>query len=479
MLSLLALVGLSACSDMSEQPDCPVPVEPGAETKAPWLSIRLSYDRAARQGRANPSGGEDGDGRIDGTSYENRISGVTAFFFDADVDINGTTATTAPVRYIHYFNTSQLATTNDGDMQTEPIQIPELTNGSCNVIIAVNHDYSVAEFSNVRHLAGYVDNLTGLWTSEGEYSTNFLMSSVDVKRLTAVDGSTYENPAIVEVDVQRLAARIDYSTLTDDGHYEVLKESRKVADAQILGASVVNRYKDASYLFKQVADQLEGVDYTSCGKENINASGQPTNWVIDPGTQSGIKAFDNPFLSLMTIPNWQNDAFTVGHPVSDGTTTWHCVGYARENINEINSVADLRKRATGLVFKARYTPVGFVEGETFYVYKNLYYSSLTDIRPLLEIPSSATLTDENCASYGITRYADGICYYTWWIRHANDGNDATYGPMEYAIVRNNLYQVRVTSVLDIGDAEPGDSQLQLEVNVQDWSILPSEDVDLN
>ena len=48
----------------------------------------------------------------------------------------------------------------------------------------------------------------------------------------------------------------------------------------------------------------------------------------------------------------------------------------------------------------------------------------------------------------LTEYPDGICYYNMWIRHAND-NTADPGPdrrspMEYGIVRNNVYRISFT-----------------------------------
>ena len=44
------------------------------------------------------------------------------------------------------------------------------------------------------------------------------------------------------------------------------------------------------------------------------------------------------------------------------------------------------------------------------------------------------------ARYGLHTYADGVCYYTHWIRHSNN-NDPSKGIMEYAIVRNNVYKL--------------------------------------
>ena len=80
-----------------------------------------------------------------------------------------------------------------------------------------------------------------------------------------------------------------------------------------------------------------------------------------------------------------------------------------------------------------------------------------------------SLTDNNCLQYGIYKYTDGICYYTYWIRHADDGDPTKISPMEYAIVRNNIYQLDVNSVSGIGGTEPGEEGgLIIRVSLASW-----------
>lgn len=89
---------------------------------------------------------------------------------------------------------------------------------------------------------------------------------------------------------------------------------------------------------------------------------------------------------------------------------------------------------------------------------------------------SETTTREYLAKFGIRTYKDATCYYTWFVRHANDGNDETNGPMEYAIVRNNIYKLLVTGVYSLGDDVPGDETLRVHLYVNDWLLLPREDI---
>lgn len=77
---------------------------------------------------------------------------------------------------------------------------------------------------------------------------------------------------------------------------------------------------------------------------------------------------------------------------------------------------------------------------------------------------------------GVRTYADGQCYYTYWLRHAADGDDTKASPMEYAVVRNNVYKVDVKSIYSLGGDVPGedDHNLVIEVYVNDWRLLPTE-----
>lgn len=74
------------------------------------------------------------------------------------------------------------------------------------------------------------------------------------------------------------------------------------------------------------------------------------------------------------------------------------------------------------------------------------------------------------------------CYYPYWIRHANNGNDETMGIMEFCIVRNNVYRLNVTGIDGLGMADPFDDTtkpdegeeegyyLKVELYVHDWVV---------
>ena len=71
-------------------------------------------------------------------------------------------------------------------------------------------------------------------------------------------------------------------------------------------------------------------------------------------------------------------------------------------------------------------------------------------------------------------YYKGQCYYIWWLRHSNDGDDEKNGVMEYAVVRNNIYKVNVNSIYSLGGDIPDNQQLDARVYVNKWSMLDRE-----
>lgn len=79
-----------------------------------------------------------------------------------------------------------------------------------------------------------------------------------------------------------------------------------------------------------------------------------------------------------------------------------------------------------------------------------------------------------------------FCYYYYWNRHNNNGNNGEMGPMEFAVVRNNVYKLAVTSINELGhprvsenDPDPKDPEdpdekdevyFKLAVEVLPWVV---------
>lgn len=87
---------------------------------------------------------------------------------------------------------------------------------------------------------------------------------------------------------------------------------------------------------------------------------------------------------------------------------------------------------------------------------------------------------------GVHTFKKGVCYYTYWIKHANDGDDTNDmltgkggGVMEYATVRNNIYKLTIARLGRIGDDVPGDAQPMINFSVLRWEKIDDEkDIEL-
>ena len=79
-----------------------------------------------------------------------------------------------------------------------------------------------------------------------------------------------------------------------------------------------------------------------------------------------------------------------------------------------------------------------------------------------------------------------FCYYYYWNRHNDNNNNGVMGPMEFAVVRNNVYKLAVTRIEQLGhprvtenDPDPvdpdnpdevGDVYITLAVEVLPWTV---------
>lgn len=85
------------------------------------------------------------------------------------------------------------------------------------------------------------------------------------------------------------------------------------------------------------------------------------------------------------------------------------------------------------------------------------------------------------AYVNVKEYTDGVTYYPYWIRHANNGKPTEMGIMEFGIVRNNVYDMTVKEIRGLGlsgidkpepdkDDETKDYYFNVEINVKNWVI---------
>jgi len=540
--------------------------QPSTGAGKQYVSLTFTMPAEEEGSRAgNPTGGENGDDHEMGQDNENNISTAVAFFFQNNgAGVNGDAST--PVRYMYFDDFTDTEGNGNGiDRVYKTAPMPTDLYGEYNVLVVANPgtDNWWTETTTLGAVRDKI--LTEAWTGTDGNETNFLMSSAkDATIEISEANNTTATAANTTVDVERMAARVDYKTLNS---YTCTDPNYTNATVEIEGAVLVNNLtQPGSYAMKRVAATTKGGTLNYLGNETLGTGGLPNNWVLDPTTNNkatatfGVSWKDG----NASDPNWWSGKATTGKAITKNNEQWNILGYTLENITAPDETK--HDYNTAVVFKAKFTPADgsvarYQAGNTFFAYGSTIYASMEDMmtdfnqqttdemdaainncvgwedvttfaRPLhngdpcgykawllkqvdegdnwsdavkasltwtsymrSEFGYSATLangiytvsidqddkkTAELLAEYGARTYEDATCYYTWWIRHANDGNDDTNGVMEYAIVRNNIYELDVTDIYSLGGYIPNEEEhgFIVTVYVKDWTLLEKEHIEM-
>ncbi|MDO4938062.1 MAG: hypothetical protein Q4E62_09110, partial [Sutterellaceae bacterium] len=399
VLSILAAVSalFAACSEES----LPVPDENGGEKGGAYMKLDIRGTRAAETRADRPTGGEPGDGHEEGFDYENRIDNFMLIFYRGAERSNSPADT--PVDKIMYFDRTDAAA---GGGQLIRVNLPA---GEYDLLVVANAGDMRPAFWGMT-LGGIRDFLiTRAWTEKGGSYSHFVMTSDGhtPDRVTLC-GNPKEDPADAVVEVERVAARIDYRAARTEFAVDDPQYGR--AKAALTGAVIVNRMKAGSYLLKRVASPDAGgrlpgnpaVGYL--GDELPREGGVQRNYVVDPwsglktaanagrkvfnplapgeGTRPASELYDNP-RALFSRPaaDWEK-AVTAGTPAGE----WMRLGYTLENTESREHQID--DYTTFVVFRVAYVPEGFEPGRTFYACDGRIY-------PTREAAAAATLAELN------------------------------------------------------------------------------------
>lgn len=556
----------------------------------PTSYVTLSLAMPSSTG-TRAAGGETGNGLEKGQSYENVIRSAVAFFYQGTgANDTGNPNILAAVSFTFPENDGTDGTSPvDRTYTTQPQEV-SLENGTYRVIVVANPGTDWWTWRNLKldDVRNHIQEQA--WTdNDGNYS-NFLMSSASDATIT-INSNPEEAPAETTVEVERMAARIDYRNKEDN--FTCGDGSGMV---EITGAAIVNDYTAGSYLLKRTADDVNGGTCEYLGDEKADATtGAGQNYVIDPLTsqksetattfhlpngqtingRAGLFGTYYPGTAQNTDPGYwdelcaEGDVITVSNNGDD--EKWRRIGYTLENTTPAD--ASGYDYNTAVVFKAKFTPAeGSVTGtydyeaggQTFFKYMGVLYATVEDMMDIFyqkedvittyfdtEIDACKTYGDvgkfvaeleetspvdpsgyvtylkdivdgkastetiaesdltwstymkEKCGyvndngtvrlnqagkivtrnalkPYGVNTYENAVCYYTWLVKHANDGNDNVTGKMEYGIVRNNIYKLEVESVSKLGGDIPGeddeDDNIIIRAKVNDWILLKPETI---
>ena len=437
LLALLLVMSFASCASDTTS-DLPLPSK---DMKA-YLQIKVTVEgsgdtRASRAGEG-PKGGEEGDGKEKGLDHENDVNSLTVLLYKSDKD--DLSDDNAKIDYVYTF--TGLTSLSSSSYTTGPREIDAAIVGkNYHVIVIANADDMTSsckgqKIKDVRDL-----QMSKVCTRDADITkfSNFVMSSkkdakIDFSGKSGSGTGTESDPYLVEVDIERLAARIDiipnatYNDTDKGYYYNVMDGANVVGGFKLESVTPTKVMTSGEYLIKRVSSDKTMPSVTYYGEELMDATSKAsTNYVVCPWTKDRTG---------LTLSNAEGPAslYNVKKTTSTSTTDpSYILDYVMENTTTDNEEA----YSTDLIFKGKY-------------YEETEWDA-TKKQPT----AGAKCTDKE---------------YTYTLRHSDpSGSGTNAGPMHFGVVRNNIYQVKVEGV-------KGKSKgLTLTIHVRKWATYTHEE----
>lgn len=365
----------------------------GGMSASSYVSLSFASQQSTPT-RSNPTGGEQGNGDETGQDYENEIKSAVAFFYQGSGTDGVNSSGTTPIMAVATFNVGSYTEPGNGidrTYTTTPQQV-DLDDGTYNVLVVANPgaDWWTGQSLTLADVRNHIQ--TTAWTASGSDYSDFVMTSAADATLT-LNSNPESDPAKATVNVERMAARLDYKA---EASYPCTDPAYTGATVEITGAALVNNLTAGSYIIKRVADDVNGTNLSYLGDETPDA-GVQTNYVLDPWTAGKTPAnnsftiggeanktakdlYGEWFGNISQDPNHWAAYVQLGTEVTVGTETWQRIGYTLENTTAAEEAG--KRYSTGVVFKAKFHPQGvanYTDGETFFAYGTKIYASMEDM----------------------------------------------------------------------------------------------------
>ena len=496
----MALIGCADTEDYSA---------PSIGNATVYLSLQINTGIEGT--RALPNGGENGNGTEDGINNENKIDRLVMLFFDAKEAPAGVDDGNTSTPVYKEFCESPIVINQIGNTKewtTRPIELKTLPAGKeyYMVVIANAYHFQFNDITTLGELQNFVFS-GNLWKTDAsiDATNGFVMTSrfkntTDMAhaKVTLNYGNTYDNPAVATAYLERLAARVDIIPINREaeaelrgvwkkegsiGYYEYPVKDAAGAKIRLYGIQLVNKYNQGSYLLKHIAASTGGtenyINYSAIqriGTELPNPSGIQTNYVVDPNTanKTGEKQpawYDNYY---NTDFGWK-PVVEESNLKTEGADKYFILDYTQENTMSRQYYLE-RHYITSLNLECVYVPKDFTAGDTFYEYAGTLYQTAAEVADKIGGGISA---DDAVKRGDVITYPDGKCYYTYYIRHSEDGTDD--GVMKYGIVRNNIYRITINSFSSLGGEEKNDpipitKNVDFSIYVAPWNVIQNEEI---
>lgn len=411
---------------------------PSKDMKA-YLQVKVTVDGSgdtrASRAATGPQGGEDGDGRETGLDNENKVNSLAVLLYKSEE--NDLSDDNAIIEYVYTFTNLNKVTPptsgKDATYTTVPKEIDAaIVDKNYHVIVIANADDMTSrckgqKIKDVRDL-----QMSKVCTRDADITkfSNFIMSSKKDAKIDFSQEGSETDPYQVEVDIERLAARIDiipnaeYDD-TNQGYYYNVKDGANVIGGFKLESVTPSKVMTkGEYLIKRVSSDAAVSSVTYFGEELMDATSKAsTNYVVCPWTNIHTS-------TTLSNAEGPTSLYNVKMTTSTSTTAGdasYILDYVMENTTTDNKEA----YSTGLIFKGKY-------------YEETEWDA-TKKQP----KGSAPGTEKE---------------YTYTLRHSDPSGSGTKDdPMHFGVVRNNIYQVKVEGV------EGKSKGIKLTIHVVPWA----------
>ena len=279
--------------------------------------------------------------------------------------------------------------------------------------------------------------------------------------------NSINNPAIVTIDVDRVACKILDNTKTiGDVSGLTTASGNIITDVEMVGFAILNVNKEFNLIQTWNSNNSNGITL------NANVLSTP----LYTGGSDDIVA-DQYFYNIgefTTIEKDEDDNITgiVDKTIDEDEDVFGIFNkdtvYTTENRPTIISYGEDelsagRGETTGVIYKVQ-AKKGENDMGTFYKYKNVFYDKITDIAELSEFAGQTLpLKIPELRALGIKVYENGVMYYTYFIRDPNVRHQYN-GKNYYGVFRNSTYKLAINSISSIGDDVPGGAIVDPEIS---------------
>ena len=470
---LLAAAALLAAAGCQKEPAV---AEKGELTKA-FIEFNLNFTgeemtKADYEPDTDPNtDGNQAPGTTVGNDNEHKVSKAEFYFFQ-----NGTFIKC--IRVLAENITSGVAEENHVKKTTVPVPT-ELETGIYNVYATIN--LTVECVKGVTKEDDFKTRVIDFPPVAAVPADGLPMSSRSKEgvmscAVTITNENTFEHPAKVSLYMERMNAKISMKNNAEK--YTVTD----IADIALTDYKVVN-LTEKTFLFRHVAAVAEDMTMSNQSYGSVTETIQ----VIDPETGLKVAYEDNmPGNIIFSIKVNSNDAYNAMLEKDKMNTLIYC------NENVMAPANQLKTYATAIAFKASITPASnnyfdangaatYSTGDDLWYFGGKFYDSLKTLNDANDF----SLTETNYSDFGAKKFVGGVCYYTYYIKHYDNFKPLELGFMEYAIVRNNHYQVNITGIKDLGEDVPTvepdpiemeESYFQATLFVRPWTVRAQDAV---